>query len=289
MATTRPSRTVKPMTENGATLGRHDDAGGAVDERGAHVRREPREHHRPAGHGLRAADDDRRVGIGHASVGAQDDVGVEHGHERVEVALRGPRRRRRRRPPAGARGPDRAPGASPCTRRRARLASWRAAVGVRPTIGAISSNGTANMSCSTNARRSAGGSVSSTTSSASPTESASRASCSGSTSSARLMTGSGTRTASSGSSRRVRRDRSTFRQTRATTVVSQPPRFSIASASDRLSRSQASWTASSASSATRASGTPRPVDGCGAPRTAGQGRRAGPWGLTLLRRHRSYH
>ena len=89
MATTRPSRTVKPMTENGATLGRHDDTGGAVDERGTHVGRQPRERHRPARHGLRAADDDRRVGMGHPSVGAQDDVGVEHGHERVEVALPG--------------------------------------------------------------------------------------------------------------------------------------------------------------------------------------------------------
>jgi hypothetical protein len=46
-------------------------------------------------------------------------------------------------------------------------------------IGAISSNGTANMSCSTKARRSAGVSRSSTTSSASPTESARSASCSG--------------------------------------------------------------------------------------------------------------
>ena len=42
-------------------------------------------------------------------------------------------------------------GVAPRTRRRARLASCRAAAEVRPTIGAISSNGTANMSCSTNA------------------------------------------------------------------------------------------------------------------------------------------
>ena len=49
------------------------------------------------------------------------------------------------------------------------------------TIGAISSNGTANMSCSTNASRSTGVSVSSTTSNAGPTESASTAWRSGST------------------------------------------------------------------------------------------------------------
>ena len=63
--------------------------------------------------------------------------------------------------------------AVPCTRRRARLASWRVASGDRPTMSAISSNGTANTSCSTNATRSAGASRSSTTSSAAPTESAS--------------------------------------------------------------------------------------------------------------------
>ena len=68
---------------------------------------------------------------------------------------------------------------APRTRRRARLASCRAAAGVRPTIAAISSNGKSNMSCSTKASRSAGSSVSSTTSSASPTESASCASSSG--------------------------------------------------------------------------------------------------------------
>src|SRR2546430_1607098 len=84
---------------------------------------------------------------------------------------------------------------------------------------AISSNGTANMSCSTNATRSGGLNVSSTTSSASPTASPSSAACSGSSSKA--TTGSGTCT-SSGSSRRVRRERRRLRQTRAT-IVGRPP------------------------------------------------------------------
>jgi hypothetical protein len=44
----------------------------------------------------------------------------------------------------------------PRTRRRARLASVRAATGERPTIGAMSSNGTPNRSCSTQASRSRG-------------------------------------------------------------------------------------------------------------------------------------
>jgi hypothetical protein len=113
-------------------------------------------------------------------------------------------------------------------------------------MGAISSKGRANMSCSTKARRSAGASVSSTTRSARPTESASSASCSGSTPLGRLAIGWDT-SGPSGSSRRDLRERSMSRETRATTVVSQPPRFSTPLVSERLNRSQASWTASSAS------------------------------------------
>ena len=99
-------------------------------------------------------------------------------------------------------------------------------------MGAISSNGTANMSCNTNARRSAGSSVSSTTSSARPTESASTTASPGSTVStvSRVTTGSGTR-GSSASSRRVRRERSMLRHTRAVTVVSHPSRLSMPVAS----------------------------------------------------------
>ena len=138
-------------------------------------------------------------------------------------------------------------GRAPRTRRRARLASWRVASGVRSTIGAISSNGTPKLSWRTKASRSAGESVSSTTSRARPTESASSASCSGSTLSSVLTIGSGSQ-ASVDSSGRARRDRRMSRQTRPTTVVSQPPRFSIELSSVRASRSQASCTASSLSS-----------------------------------------
>ena len=52
-------------------------------------------------------------------------------------------------------------GVAPCTRRRARLASCRVASGERSIIVAIWSNGTSNMSWSTNANRSGGESVSS--------------------------------------------------------------------------------------------------------------------------------
>jgi len=117
---------------------------------------------------------------------------------------------------------------------------------VRSTIGAISSNGRLKTSCITNARRSAGPSVSSTTSKASPTESAISASCSGSSWSAGPTIGSGMRT-SSDSSRRAWRERSMLRLIRATTVVSQPPMFSTSVVSVRSNRIQASCTASSAS------------------------------------------
>jgi len=61
---------------------------------------------------------------------------------------------------------------APCTRRRARLASCRAAIGERPTMRAISSNGTSKRSWSTKATRSVGASRSSTTRSAIPTPAA---------------------------------------------------------------------------------------------------------------------
>ena len=143
-------------------------------------------------------------------------------------------------------------GPAPRTRRRARLASWRVAVGVRSTIGAISSNGRPNVSWRTNASRSAGGSRSRTMSIARPIESASTVRCSGSPMADAEppwmleMIGSGIWTPTR-SSRRVERARSRSRLRRATIVVSQPPRFSTAALSARLARSQASWTVSSAS------------------------------------------
>jgi len=70
--------------------------------------------------------------------------------------------------------PKKAPFVAPNIRRR-----LEAALTERPTIGAISSKCMPNISCSTNARRSAGSNVSRTTSNARPTESASTASCSG--------------------------------------------------------------------------------------------------------------
>ena len=135
---------------------------------------------------------------------------------------------------------------SPVLRRWARLASCRVASGERSTIGAISSKGIAKMSCRTNARRSGGDSVSSTTSNARPTESASRASCSGFVSSGRSTIGCGQANAQRllaphvARAQHVQRDaRDDGRQPAAEIVE--------AFASERLRRSQASWTLSSAS------------------------------------------
>jgi len=103
----------------------------------------------------------------------------------------------------------------------------------------MSSQGTANMSCSTYASRSAGFRVSSTTCSASPTESASSAPCSGRRPSSLLTIGSGTCTPS-GCSRFDLREHSMFSDTRATTAVSHARMSSTSLVSARLARSQAS-------------------------------------------------
>ncbi len=123
---------------------------------------------------------------------------------------------------------------APRTRRRPRLASCRAAAGDRPTTGAMASKERSNMSCSTKATRSAGGSVSSTMSMATPTESAISLSCSAS------PAGNSSTSAPSGSSRRDFLERSMSRQIRATTVVSHAVRFSTPAPSARMRRSQAS-------------------------------------------------
>jgi len=113
-------------------------------------------------------------------------------------------------------------------------------------MGAISSKGTANLSCSTNASRSAG---------SQPVQDHQQRQADP-LGQERLLLGvdlvlaAGDRLGHVRAKRLSRSDprpRSMSRHTRATTVVSQPPRFSTPLVSERLSRSQASWTASSAS------------------------------------------
>ena len=114
-------------------------AGAAVDGRVAGAGRELPEGGRLRGDRARPPD------LGHTrewaairgGVGTNDDVGVEDAQERLEIAgLRSRDERIDDLPLAGERHVGgRRP--APRTRRRARLASWRVAVGVRSTIGAI--------------------------------------------------------------------------------------------------------------------------------------------------------
>jgi hypothetical protein len=191
----------------------HPDSGqGAVDERRLRLGGAAQI---GLGHGRRADELGLGTHLNGGLIGTHDHVGIEHLEQRLEIAAAG----------RGEEGVDNLPlardvefggGIGVLHARRARLASWRAAAGLRPTIGAISSNGTANMSCNTNASRSAGASVSRTTSKARPTESASTASRSGSN---RWSSAAGGACSPIGSSRRERRERSMSRHTRATIVV----------------------------------------------------------------------
>ena len=249
---------------DGRSIDRRDDSGGSVHERRVQGRRRAGEHERadrpPPPHRERPPSAIR------PGVGAEHDVGIEQPDEPHRSRPSGPPRRRRR--PPRARGPDRRRALTPpCTRRRARLASWRVASGERSTMGAISSNGTANMSCNTNASRSAGARVSSTTSSARPTESASTASCSGSLQSGRSTIGSGTYASSDSSRRGPARPQHVEAHPRRDRGQPSAEILDIAGvgAAERVATSLGPRRRPR--SASRASGRRRPGDGCGAPRT----------------------
>ena len=200
------------------------------------------EHHRPLGYRACAAN---QPGRARATVLAQHDVRIERPRPALRSCLLGWRRRTRRVLHTGEPGPHRERALGPARGAGRGWPTPRPQRECDAVIEAISSNGTAKTSCSTNAIRSAGVSVSSTTSIASPTESASRVSCSGSPPSRGRTIRSGTEP-SKGDSRLDFRARSMFSDTRATIVVNHR-RFSTALASARLRRSHASWRASSAS------------------------------------------
>ena len=177
------------------------------------------------GHRLRAAEHDRQARPRGAAVGRAARRPGRAPRPARRSRRRGRRRRTRRRPRAGGRGRRRAPGPAPCTRRRARLASCRAAAGdaldhrrdllerhgehvvqhERQPLGR-------RQRLQHHQQRQ-------------PDRVGQQRLVLRVDPSSRLTIGSGTCT-SSGSSRRVSRERSMFRHTRATTVVSQPPRFS---------------------------------------------------------------
>ena len=133
ISTILPSATMKPITAIGPSAHGDDDTGRSVHQ-GAESDAE-----RPggpcAGDGRSPVDHHAEAARPRAEVGSQDDVRIEQGDERVEVASR-ELPGRTRRPPrrCRARSGSGAGISAPLTRRRARLASCRAATGVRPTI-----------------------------------------------------------------------------------------------------------------------------------------------------------
>ena len=186
MATIFPPATVKPMIDDRPPARSHDDAGGAVHERGPDERREPRVRERLTGHRGGALQHHGRRGTdGHRRRIAARCRGRAPRRARRSRPPAPPRRRRRRRR-AAAPGRGRAPVAAPCTRRRARLASCRTAVGrASDDVGDLVEGHARTCRAARTRARSAGASISSTTCSARPTESASSASYSGSIPSAR--------------------------------------------------------------------------------------------------------
>ena len=244
ISTIRPSTTVTASRLDGRPSLRREQPRHAVDQHPLDVgRRELREHERPARH------------LG----------GAAHEHRR-----RGPRRRAARRPGRAARPArrshrrgggeegvddlallrrDPASGAG-CPLHAATGAAGELPRGVGRAVRrsrAISSNGTANMSCSTNASRSAGVERLQHHQQREPDRVGEH----------RLLLRVGrlaarrrpgrARARSSGPRAATARERSMSRHTRATTVVSQPPRFSTSSRPSARAGSHASCTASSAS------------------------------------------
>ena len=188
-----------------------------------------------------------------AEVLAEDDIRVEDGNQGVEIpAGRAQERIDDDALPAHVR--VRA-GQFRLTRRRARLASCLVASGERSTSGAISSNGSSNMSWRTKASRSAGVQGIEDDEQRQADRVRSRL----------FLRLALTLRADDGvgqvlfeeASRRRFRVRSMLRQIRATIVVNQPPRLSTSSAFARLTRIHASCSASSASLSSPASDRPQ--------------------------------
>ena len=213
-----PQVIVKLSTLNSRPRGAQTESHRPVDERRLHESGNLRECECPRGPVPRPTDLPRRTRTRQSFVYSHHDIWVEYREKAFEVT--------------GAQGSEEGVDHTSLLGKfgignrggslhaAARLASCRVAVGERPRMLAISSKGTANMSCSTKASRSAGVSLSSITSSARPTESANSASCSGSVPLRCLQPARAG--AARDCSRRDVRERNMSRQTRATTVVSQP-------------------------------------------------------------------
>ena len=118
-----PPRTVKaPMEKICAVADRHG-AGDAVDERGLVEQSQAGVAERLAGHCLGASDDTQRPCRQRTLVGPHHDVGIEHRHQRLEVTVAGGRHERIDHLALAIATSVSGTVGSPCTRRRARLAS----------------------------------------------------------------------------------------------------------------------------------------------------------------------
>lgn len=89
MATMRPSVTVRAMSGTGRSAGTTKHSGRPVDENGPGDRAEPAGRDRLSRHRPRAVEDHGVAGARDAAVGAQDDLGVEDGDERLDVPVAG--------------------------------------------------------------------------------------------------------------------------------------------------------------------------------------------------------
>ena len=284
IATILPSATVKPMTENGRPARRHDDAGGAVDERRAHERREARERERPPATASRAVHHARRA---RARARRRRSAARRPGRapRRARRSRRRARRRRtRRRPRAGAARSASGAGACalhPAARPAGELArrGRRAADDRRDLVERHREHVVQHERQPLGGRRASRARPAARGRPSRPAAPRARGRA------RRRGSRSGrARGRSSGSSRRVRRERSMFRHTRPTTVVSQPPRFSI-SRGVGAAQPQPGLLHRVVGLArpSRASGRRPPAGGCGAPRTAPPASRARP-SVTSLRR-----
>jgi hypothetical protein len=209
--------TVKPMTENGCPPGRHETIPAVPFTSTGCTDSARRENMRACWATVRAP------WISFSPPGMWSDLSTTSGSSTAKSPSKSPTRAAARkastaflccvRSTSGI-GPD------PLTFRRARLASCLAATGEHPTMEAISSNGTANMSCSTNPSRSWGAKVSNDKK-GQPNRVGYQCFLFGIRSSRPRI--KSVKCSSRNSSPRDLRDRSMSRHTRPMTVVSHPP------------------------------------------------------------------
>jgi hypothetical protein len=143
ISTIFPPLNVKPSTENGCPLRKETTPAAPLTSAGR-TTKPSREKTSACSATARAPRTNLDAPALGAAIGSEHDLRIEDGEKRFEIpAVRAAKKasttsRCRLRSMSGT-------GTAPCTRLRARLASCLAAVADRPTMGAISSNDTANI------------------------------------------------------------------------------------------------------------------------------------------------